>query len=215
MGGQALVLKFYAKSEMKNDRIRTLDKRVPYKNYFSVEEHDIQVPRFDGSLSNVMTRAIFVSGDAVSVLPYDPVRDRVMLIEQFRFGPHIRGDQNPWKLEAIAGRIDKGETPEQTVHRETAEETGITIQKLLPAIANYPAPGAVAEYMYSFVGLTDLPDNVVGVSGLDSEDEDIKSYLFSFDQAMGFLADGRVDTGPLVNSLLWLALHRDSIRKGA
>ncbi len=111
--------------------------------------------------------------------------------------------------------MDKGETPEQTVHREAAEETGITIQSLLPTIANYPAPGAVAEYMYSFIGLADLPDNATGVSGLDTEDEDIKSHLFSFDQAMGFLDDGRVDTGPLINSLLWLALHRDSIRKGA
>jgi len=197
------------------DRVRIVDVRTPYKNYFSVEEHDIVVPRFDGGNSRVMTRAVFVSGDAVSVLPYDPVRDRVMLIEQFRMGPHVRGDAKPWKYEAVAGRIDAGETPEKTARREMSEETGLSLQKLLPISDYYPAPGAVAEYMYSYVGLAELPDDAVGVSGLDSEDEDIKSHLFDFDEALGFVASGRADTGPLLVSLLWLALHRDSIRKDA
>ena len=59
-----------------------------------------------------VTRAAFVSGDAVTVLPYDPLRDRVLVVEQFRAGPQARGDAQAWQMEAIAGRIDPGETPE-------------------------------------------------------------------------------------------------------
>ncbi|MEE9387461.1 MAG: NUDIX domain-containing protein [Paracoccaceae bacterium] len=196
-------------------KIRTVDRREPYRNYFSVVEHDLQVPRFDGGQSDVITRAAFVSGDAVSVLPYDPGRDRVLVIEQFRFGPQVRGDVAPWKLEAIAGRIDAGETPEQTAHRELHEETGTSVSELLLVGQYYPAPGAVSEYMYSYVGLADLPDGTGGISGLEAEDEDIKSHVIGFEQAMDMLANGAIDTGPLIISLLWLAKHRDGLRNGA
>lgn len=83
----------------------------PYAGFFAVEVQDLRFRRFDGTVSAPVNRAGFVSGDAVTVMPYDPVRDRVLLIEQFRFGPHLRGDVNPWQLEVIAGRIDAGETP--------------------------------------------------------------------------------------------------------
>ena len=192
-----------------------MEKRAPYENYFSVAEHDISVPQFDGSFSDVVTRAAFVSADAVAVLPYDPKRDRVLLIEQFRFGPHIRGDDRPWKLEAIAGRIDQGETPEQSAHREAAEEANVTFSSLLPLPGYYPAPGAVAEYVHAFLGLADLPDEIVGVSGLQAEAEDIQSHVFEFDTAMEMLIGGALDTGPLVTCMLWLALRRDDIRRGA
>ncbi len=196
-------------------QVRTVEVREPYRNYFSVQEHDVAIPRFDGGFSDVVTRAVFVSGDAVCVLPYDPERDRVMVIEQYRFGPHVRGDTQPWKLEAIAGRIDPGETPEQTAMREMVEETGLHLRELIKAPSYYPAPGAVAEYMYSFIGLVDLPDGAAGIGGLEVEAEDIKSHILSFDGVMELLNDGRADTGPLVVSLLWLAAHRESIRKGA
>jgi len=178
-------------------------------------EHDISVPRFDGGYSETVTRAAFISGDAISVLPYDPVRDRVMVVEQFRFGPHVRGDAAPWKIEAIAGRIDPGEQPRDAAHREAAEETGLVLNRLIDLPGYYPAPGAVDEFMYPFIGLADLPDSATGLGGLESEAEDIKSHLLGFENAMKMLAEGRGDTGPLVVSLLWLSLHRASLRNEA
>ncbi len=44
----------------------------PYSNFFTLEEHDLSFRRFDGSMSQVVNRAGFVGGDAVTVLPYDP-----------------------------------------------------------------------------------------------------------------------------------------------
>ncbi len=115
-------------------------RRQPYANFFAVEEYDLRFRRFDGAMSDPINRAAFISGDAVTVLPYDPVRDHVLLVEQFRAGPYARGDTQPWLLEAIAGRVDPGETPEDTARREAVEEAGLQLGALLPVANYYPRP---------------------------------------------------------------------------
>ncbi len=190
-------------------------RRRPYSHFFAVEELDIAARRFDGAMPAPSERAIFVMSDAVSVLPYDPVRDRVLLIEQFRTGAYLRGDTNPWSLEAIAGRQDPGETAEETARREALEETGLTLGALHLVSRYYSSPGGCTEYMTSFVALAELPDGVEGVGGLDSEAEDIRSMLVSFDGLQDALASGEAENGPLVMSALWLAAHRDRLRGAA
>lgn len=186
--------------------------REPYANFFAVEEHDLRFRRFDGSLSPQVTRAAFVSGDAVTVLPYDPVRDRVLLVEQFRAGPFVRGDGRPWQLEAVAGRIDPGETPEDAARREAVEEAGLTLGALLPVAQYYPSPGICAEYLYSYVALTDLPDGAAGVFGVEGEAEDIRGHLISFDDLMGLVASGEAGNAPLILTAYWLAQNRARLR---
>ncbi len=187
----------------------------PYTAYFAVEEHDLSYRRFDGSMGPVLNRAVFISGDAAIVLPYDPVRDRVMVIEQFRPGPYARGDANPWLIEAVAGRIDGGETPEDAARREAHEEAGLDLQTLLPGPRYYPSPAAKAEYLYSFIGLTDLPDDKAGVGGLESEAEDIRSHVISFDRLMALVASGEVDNAPLLLLAYFLQALRPSLRAAA
>lgn len=187
----------------------------PYAQYFSVEEFDLRHRRFDGGMSGEMRRAVFVSGDAATVLPYDPVRDRVMLIEQFRAGPFGRGDPQPWMLEPIAGRIDPGETPEDAARREAVEEAGLTLGALLKAGQYYPSPGMLAEYLYAFVGLADLPDDSAGIGGLADEHEDIRAHLVSFEQLMALVDSGEVQIAPLLVTIYWLAANRPRLRAEA
>ena len=71
--------------------VAVLTRAERFAGFFAVEEQGLRFRRFDGALSDPVNREAFVSGDAVTVLPYDPVRDRVLLIEQFRVGPHLRG----------------------------------------------------------------------------------------------------------------------------
>ena len=184
----------------------------PYAHFFSVEEYDLRFRQFDGTMSPVINRAAFISGDAVTVLPYDPVRDRVLLIEQFRAGPFARGDANPWQLEAIAGRIDPGEAPEDAARREAAEEAGLALGALLPVAGYYPTPGAKAEFLYSYVALCDLPDGVAGVFGVADEAEDIRGHLVSFDQLMDLVTSGEASNAPLVLTALWLQRERGRLR---
>ncbi|MGB5557359.1 MAG: NUDIX domain-containing protein [Paracoccaceae bacterium] len=196
-------------------KVRVERQRRPYSNYFALEEMDLTFPQFDGGTSDLVTRAAFVSGDAVTVLPYDPARDRVMVIEQFRFGPFLRGDLHPWSLEPIAGRIDPGETPEAAARRELDEEAAIRVGDLLPVARYYPSPGAMTEYLFSYIGIADLPDDAEGLGGVASEAEDIRSHLLSFAQLMQLVGSGEAENGPLVLSALWLAGRRDVIRQGA
>jgi nudix-type nucleoside diphosphatase (YffH/AdpP family) len=188
------------------------DLRQPYARFFAVEEHDVSWRRFDGAMSDSVTRAAFLSGDAVTVLPYDPVRDRVLVVEQFRAGPLARGDGQCWQIEAIAGRIDPDETPQAAARREAVEEAGLHLTELLEVARYYPSPGAVGEFIYSYVALTDLPDGSAGVFGVVGETEDIRGHLIGFERLMELVASGEIENSPLILTALWLQRERGRLR---
>lgn len=184
----------------------------PYAKFFAVEDWRVAWRRFDGAMGAPADRAVFVMADAVTVLPYDPIQDRVLLIEQFRTGPLARGDAAAWQLEAIAGRIDPGETPEEAARREAMEEAGLTLTDLIPVAGYYPSPGAITEYLYSYVALTDLPDGSAGVFGVADEAEDIRGHLIPFDRMMDLVATGEIANAPLILTALWLQRERARLR---
>lgn len=190
------------------------DARQPYGAFFAVEEYDLRWRRFDGKMSGTATRAVFVSGDAVTVLPYDPWRNRVLVVEQFRAGPFARGDGQPWQIEAIAGRIDPGETPEQAARREAVEEAGLDLGALHLVAGYYPSPGALTEYITSYVAVTDLPDDAAGVFGLAEEHEDIRGHLVAFDLLLALIDSGEIANSPLILTAWWLAAHLDRLAAG-
>jgi nudix-type nucleoside diphosphatase (YffH/AdpP family) len=196
-----------------SNTVRTAALRRPYLGFFMVEEQDIAIPRFDGGLSPVVTRAAFVAGDAVTVLPWDPVRDRVLLVEQFRFAPFLREDPHPFSLEAIAGRIDPGETPEGAARREAEEEAGLVLGPFERVAAYYPSPGAVTEYLTSYVACADLPDSAAGMGGVEAEAEDIRTHVLPFARLMDLIATGEVGNAPLILTAFWLAGQRDRLRQ--
>lgn len=195
--------------------VEIIETRQPYANFFSVEEYRLRHRRFDGAMSAPLDRAAFVSVDAATVLPYDPQRDSVLLIEQFRVGPMARGDAQCWSLEAIAGRIDAGETPEETLRREAMEEAGLEIGTLFHVHSYYPTPGAKSEFIYSYVALADLPDNANGLGGLMHEGEDIRAHVVTLDRVQALMANGEIENAPLVISVLWLLQNRERLRAGA
>lgn len=192
--------------------IRTEKVEIGYNGFFRLEEHHLSYPSFNGGRSPVVSRVAFVSVDAVTLLPYDPVRDRVLLVDQFRVGPYVRGDAQPWTLEAVAGRVDGGESWEDAVHREAREEAGLTLWHLAHIGSYYPSPGAVTEYLASYIGLTDLPDSAAGLFGVAEEAEDIRAVLVDFDDLMAMTRDGRIQNGPLMISALRLAADRAALR---
>jgi len=178
--------------------------RQPYAAFFAVEEYDLTHTRFDGTPSAHLRRAVFVSGDAVTVLPYDPVRRRVLLVQQFRSGPFARGDVHPWQYEAIAGRIDAGEAPETAARREAVEEAGLSLGDLHFVAGYYPSPGILSEYLYSYVGLCDLPDNAAGTFGLATEGEDILGHIVPLDDLIVRISGAQGGNAPLILTALWL-----------
>lgn len=186
--------------------------RRPYAHYFALEEYDLRHQRFDGTMTPQVERAVFRAPDAALVLPYDPVRDCVMLVEQMRMGPLARGDRALWQLEPIAGRLDPGEAPEAAARREAVEEAGLEMGDLIAVAETYCSPGNSSEFYYVYVGLADLPERAAGLGGEEAEDEDIRSHILPFEQLMTMCDDLLVANAPLVMAAYWLARHRERIR---
>jgi nudix-type nucleoside diphosphatase (YffH/AdpP family) len=190
-------------------------RRHPYDGFYSMEEITARHRRFDGQTQREVVRAVFRVADAATVLPYDPLRDRVLLVEQLRFGPLAQGDPAPWLLEPVAGLIDAGESPEEAARREAAEEAGIAVGELHFVARYYPTPGGVAHVLYSYIGIADLPDEAAGLGGHADEDEDILGHVLPFAQAMELLEAGDLVNAPVIMSLQWLAANRARLRAGA
>ncbi len=188
-------------------------KRLVYKGFFSVEEHDLTYQKFNNEQSNVVTRSTLVSSDAVIVLPYDPINDRILLIEQFRAGPYVKGDENPWVLEPIAGLIDEGETPESAGIREAQEEAHLEIKRLELVARSYPSPGISTEFFHQYIGIVSLPEETNLVSGLESEAEDIRSHIFSYEEFYKMIVKEEMNVGPVILLGLWLSKNRKSLMK--
>lgn len=191
--------------------IEVVSRGYPYARYFGIEDHQLRHRRFDGRTSAIVDRAVFTSGDAVTVLPFDPRTGRVLLIEQFRAGPHARRDPRPWCLETVAGRRDRRETAEETARREAVEEAGVTLGRLERISSYYPSPAIMAEYLTSFVAEADLAA-AGGVHGLAEEDEDIRVIVVPLEEALAALDSGEIATAPLMVSLLWLARNEARLR---
>ncbi len=203
------------RSDTGAEAVQTVRTEVLHAGYFRTEARVLRHPTFAGGMSETLRREIFVATDAALVLPYDPVCDRVLLVEQFRMGPYGRGDPRPWMLEPVAGRVDPGETPEQAAHRECMEEAGLTLTRLERIGSYYCTPGYSTEYFHNFVGITDLPDDLPRYGGLETEAEDIRLHLLDFDAAMALIDTGEADNGPLILSLMWLARERARLRAAA
>jgi len=185
-----------------------------YVNFFAMEEMDLKFRRYDGSMSPVVNRGVALVGRASVVLPYDPLRDQVLLVEQFRAATFIAGETRPWMWEPVAGLIDPGETPQQAACREAMEEAGVTISQLEEVTQAYPSSGSSGEFIYIYVGLTDLSD-IRGGGGVAGENEDLRSEIISFDTLMAGVDSHRYQDIPLITAALWLARHRDRLRAQA
>jgi nudix-type nucleoside diphosphatase (YffH/AdpP family) len=183
-----------------------------YTDFFALDTFELRHERFDGTMTDTLSRAVFIGSDAAILLPYDPKRDRVLLVEQMRLGPLGRGDKTLWQLEPIAGRVDAGETARDCAIRETFEEAGLVVDQLEQVCAAYASPGCSTEFFYQYVGIADLPDDIIGIGGLETENEDIRTHVMSFDELMEMVQTQQAANVPLVTLAYWLAYHRPRLR---
>lgn len=182
----------------------------PYAKFFRATEVSLTHPSFRGGSIGPIDRAAWRVGDVTTVLPYDPAADTLVLVEQFRAPIYLAGEQNPWIIEAIAGRIDPGEAPEAAARREAQEEAGVALGALETQGVYYSAPGASDERVFAFVGRADL-SGAGGVHGLAAEAEDIRVLHLSFWEAMAAMARGEIMAGPAMLALHWLARNRERL----
>ena len=182
------------------------EQKTVYEGFYKINSVKYSHSLHAGDMTGPIDVELFVRGDVVGLLPYDPVSDRVALIEQFRIGA-MHNKPDPWLVQIIAGMIDTDETPEQVVIREAKEEAGIELVDV-ELISRYIAsPGASTEEVFVFYAETDL-SQVGGTHGLVEEDEDILVKVISADEAIGLLDSGQIKNALSIIALQWFKLKR-------
>jgi len=195
---------------MSESRVEILDRTVVFDGHFQMLRYRIRHWQFRGGMGPELVRELFARGHAAAVLPYDPVRDEVVLIEQFRVGA-LEAGREPWLLEPVAGILEPGETSAEVARREAVEEAGLTILDLVPVCNCFMSPGGSSEIVQCYIGRAETAA-AGGVFGLDDEGEDIKVHVVPFDQALAWLDEGRLTVASTLLVMQWLARHRDSLR---
>ncbi|ODA35385.1 ADP-ribose diphosphatase [Veronia pacifica] len=186
---------------------------IVYNGYFKMIKYAFRHRLFAGGWSGEVVRELFERGHAVALLPYDPVTDQVVLVEQVRIGA-IAAGRSPWQLEIVAGVIDKeGESPEQVAIRETQEEAGLAVTNLQSITRFLPSPGGCSECIEVFYGEVNA-DNATGIHGVPDENEDILVHVVPREQAYQWIADGKIENAATIIALQWLQLNLDKLRIG-
>ncbi|MDX8000085.1 ADP-ribose diphosphatase [Xenorhabdus sp. Reich] len=191
--------------------VEIISRKTLYRGFFKMTEYHFKHRLFRGGWSETVRREVFERGHAAVLLPYDPLRDEVVLIEQIRI-PAVETSETPWLLEVIAGMIEEGEDAEQVVRREAVEEAGIDVKRCQPALSYLSSPGGTTERMNIFVGEVDS-STASGFHGLEGEHEDIRVLVVSREQAYQWVEEGIIDNAASVIAIQWLALHHEKIKK--
>lgn len=190
--------------------VEVMERRTAFQGFFRVLEYRLRHRLYRGGWSEPMTRELFDRGDAVAILLYDPDRDAVVLVEQFRVGT-LPGPGPYWMVEVVAGILDPGETAEQVARREAEEEAGCTVREIERVASFHPSPGGCSETITLFCGRVDSR-GVGGTHGLAEEHEDIRVLVVPADRAIADLDRDVYRNAITIVGLGWLARHRARLR---
>lgn len=193
----------------KND-VEIIAREKLYRGFFSLDLYRFRHRLFNGEMSGEVRREIFERGHAAVLLPFDPVRDEVILIEQIRIAAFDTSD-TPWLLELVAGMIEPGETVEEVARREAMEEAGLSVGRVKKFMSYLASPGGTSERLSLMVGEVDAT-TAQGIHGLADENEDIRVHVVSREQAYQWVEEGRIDNAASVIALQWLQLHYQALR---
>lgn len=201
------------------DGVEVLDIQPGYAGYFRLDRYRLRHRLYAGGWSSTMERELFDRGHAVAAVLYDPDKDVLLLIEQFRAGayvalrePHLQGAFSPWLIEIVAGIIDHEETPDAVICREAVEEAGCPIRDLRPIGVILTTPGGSSETVGLYYGLVSAPATD-GLHGLDHEHEDIRVITASPDEVWRWMDEGRIVNGPALVGLQWFRIREKELRR--
>lgn len=147
-------------------------------------------------------REVYDHGSAAAVILYDPEKDRVALVRQFRLPPHLNGDA-PRLIEVCAGLLD-GDPPEICARREALEETGYAVEKLTFICAVYASPGSLTEKIHCYAARYNSEDRHGQRAGLAEEGEDIEVLEMTLGEALALVETGGIVDAKTVLMLYWL-----------
>ena len=187
------------------DHVEILAHTQLFQSYLKIDSYRLRHRLHAGGQSEPITRELLRRGRAVGILLYDPDRESVALIEQFRIGAMAAGFP-AWVLEIAAGLVEPGETSLDVARREAREEAGAELHATIPIMRYVVSPGCTDETVEIFLARVDS-DRLAGVHGLHHEGEDIRVVVMPLADALAACADGRIANAMTLLALQWLALN--------
>lgn len=184
---------------------------IPYQGFFRMARYELRYRLFNGGWGEPVLRELMERKSATAILPYDPILDRVVLIEQFRPGA-MANPQSPWIVEIVAGVLDPHEKPADVAKREAQEEAGCEVMDIYPICEYFVSPGGSNEYLWLFIGRVDASE-AGGIHGLSEEHEDIHTFTVSIEEAFMMLQEGKIKTSPAIIALQWLQLNKEWLKQ--
>jgi ADP-ribose pyrophosphatase len=191
--------------------VEVVRRKEMYRDFFYVEKVFLRHKLFNGGWGKEIGRELFVRGEAVAVVLYDPKLDLIGLVEQFRVGA-LNEPNGPWCYEVVAGMVEAGESPEEVALRELIEEANIKPFSL-EYICNYlSSPGGSDEKLHLYCGVCDL-SNAGGIFGLPEEGEDIRVHTLAANDVFAELLNGAFNNAAAIICLQWLQMNRQRLRE--
>ncbi|UGA54385.1 ADP-ribose diphosphatase [Vibrio sp. VB16] len=197
------------KPQFTSKDVKIISKETLFQGFFQMVKYTFKHKLFDGGWSQPVERELFERGHAAAMLPYDPARDEVVLIEQIRVG--ALEHESPWQLEIVAGIMDADEETEELVRREAMEEAGLEVTNIASVASYYPSAGGCSEKLDVFVGQVSSL-GAGGVYGLEYENEDIRALVMNRSDAYALIAEGKIENGASIVALQWLELNHEKLR---
>ena len=177
-----------------------------YSGFLEIDQYEVSHELFGGGWSEVLEREVMHRKEIAALLPFDPDRQEVVLIEQFRIGAWAGDWPHPWLLECIAGVMEAGESAGEVAVREAEEEAGCRVLELELIGRFFTTPGGSSELVNLFCGRIDAT-GLGGIHGLADEGENIKATVWSLPDALALVEDGRICNAKTLVALQWLALN--------
>ncbi|MBI3538036.1 MAG: NUDIX hydrolase [Chloroflexi bacterium] len=170
---------------------KILKSEYPYRGHIlNLRIDQVQI---DDDTARHYVREVVEHRGAVAIVAVD-VRERVLLVRQFRSGPQAD------TLELPAGTLEPGEDPAQCAARELKEETGYVAARWRSLGSFYTSPGYCTEKIYLF-----LAKKLIGLRATPEEDESIQAEWVSRAQARGKIKRGEIMDAKTIIGLQYLA----------
>lgn len=193
--------------------VQILESDLLYQGHLTLLKYQLRFRLFAGGWSEAVIRELFQSRHAVGVLLFDPDRDEIVLIEEFRLGAlELEATGSPWLLELVAGIIEHGESVHEVAVRESQEEAGCSVIDLIPMCEYWTSPGISTGKFTLFCGRVDA-SNAGGIFGLAHEHEDIRAHVFPKQFVYDALKTGEIKNASTIIAIQWLQLHELDVKR--
>lgn len=187
--------------------VEIVERQRVFQGFFAIDKITLRHRLYRGGWTQPFVRELFVRGRAAGVLLYDPAKDTVVLVEQFRVGVLSSVNESPWALELVAGIVDAGETAREMASREVKEEAGLDISDAEFICEYYNSPGGSDELISLFYAEVDST-GAGGIYGLPDENEDIRVVVMSRPLAMQQVQQGLINNAMAIIALQWLQIRK-------